>query len=53
MESYAAMQRIHNLPMHNLEVVGNPKEADVLLGSDVLNSYRIVLDGPRLALEIN
>jgi hypothetical protein len=52
MPSYAAQLRIHNLQLHNLEVVGNPKEAHVLLGRDVLNSYRIVLDGPQLALEI-
>lgn len=50
--SYAAQLRIHNLPMHNLEVVGHPKQIHVLLGRDILNAYRIVLDGPQLALEI-
>lgn len=49
---YGAQLSIHNLPMHNLEVVGHPKQLQVLLGRDVLNSYRIVLDGPQLALEI-
>jgi hypothetical protein len=52
MPSYAAQLRIHNLPMHNLEVVGHPRQIHVLLGRDVLNSYPIVLDGPQLALEI-
>lgn len=52
MPSYAVLLGIHNLPMQNLEVVGHPMEAYVLLGRDVLNHYRIVLDGPQLALEI-
>lgn len=52
MTSYAVLLGVHNLPMQNLEVVGNPKEPHVLLGRDVLNYHRIVLDGPQLALEI-
>jgi hypothetical protein len=52
MPSYAALLGIHNLPRQNLEVVGNPKETYVLLGRDVLNNHRIVLDGPQLSLEI-
>jgi predicted aspartyl protease len=36
-----------------LEVVAHPNEAWVLLGRDVLNSHRVVLDGPGLALEVS
>lgn len=43
---------IHTLPVHRLEVVASPAEPWILLGRDVLNSYRLVLDGPKLALEI-
>jgi hypothetical protein len=35
-----------------IEVIAHPQEPVVLLGRDLLNRYRIVLDGPRLALEI-
>jgi hypothetical protein len=36
-----------------VEVAGGKNEPWVLLGRDVLNRYRVVLDGPRLALEID
>lgn len=52
MQSYAVLLRIHHLPMHKLEVVGGLVETHVLLGRDVLNAYRLVLDGPNLSLEI-
>lgn len=35
-----------------VEVAGARNESWVLLGRDVLNRYRIVLDGPRLLLDI-
>lgn len=35
-----------------IEVVGSQGEPWVLLGRDVLNRYRILLDGPGLGLEI-
>jgi hypothetical protein len=35
-----------------LKVIASPEEPFVPLGRDVLNRYRIVLDGPQLALEI-
>jgi hypothetical protein len=53
MPSYAAQLSIHNLPAHNLEVIGHPMQVHVLLGRDVLNAYRIILDGPQLVLEID
>jgi hypothetical protein len=35
-----------------LEVLGSAAEPHVLLGRDVLNRHRFVLDGPRLVLEM-
>ena len=34
------------------EVLANPGEQWVLLGRDILNHYRVVLDGPNQRLEI-
>lgn len=52
MPTYAVQLAIHNLPVQRVEVVAHPKEKHVLLGRDLLNAHRIVLDGPALALEI-
>ncbi|MBX9680532.1 MAG: hypothetical protein K2X38_17380 [Gemmataceae bacterium] len=41
-----------NLPPKNLCVVAHPDEQWALLGRDVLNGIRIVLDGPKLTIEI-
>ena len=35
-----------------LEVLGSAQEPHILLGRDVLNRHRFVLDGPRLLLEM-
>ena len=35
-----------------LEVLGSADEPHVLLGRDMLNRFRLVLDGPRLVVEI-
>jgi hypothetical protein len=43
---------VHDLPVQSLKVASHAEESWVLLGRDVLNLYRILLDGPRLALEI-
>jgi predicted aspartyl protease len=37
---------------HRVEVLASPNEVSVLLGRDILNHYRILLDGPNLRLEI-
>jgi len=50
--TYAVLLGIHDLPGQRVEVVAHLKETHVLLGRDVLNAHRIVLDGPQLALEI-
>ena len=52
MPTYAVQVSIHSLPVQTVEVVANSAEQWVLLGRDVLNAHRIVLDGPHLSLEI-
>lgn len=52
MPSYPVEVTIHNLPAVVVEVVASPGESWILLGRDVLNAHRILLDGPQLALEI-
>jgi predicted aspartyl protease len=43
---------IHDLPAVEVRAVLGERESYILLGRYVLNAHRIVLDGPRLALEI-
>jgi len=52
MPSYPVEVTIHTLPPVNVEVVASPGESWVLLGRDILNTRRIVLDGAQLVLEI-
>jgi hypothetical protein len=49
---YAVMLGVHDLPIQTLKVASHSEESWILLGRDVLNAYRVVLDGPNLALEI-
>jgi hypothetical protein len=44
--------QLRQLPTQTLEVYGCEGEPHVLLGRDVLNHYRVLLDGPALAFEI-
>jgi hypothetical protein len=50
--SYLLELGIHALPPRRVEVLAHNREPWVILGRDVLNQFRIVLDGPGLALEI-
>jgi len=43
---------VHTLPLVAVRVISSPSEPWVLLGRDVLNRHRVVLDGPGLGLEI-
>jgi hypothetical protein len=52
MPSYPVEVTIHQLPVSVVEAVSSPGESWVLLGRDILNTHRILLDGPQLALEI-
>jgi predicted aspartyl protease len=49
---YVVDLSIHDLPAVRIEPVLGEAEKYVLLGRDVLNAHRILLDGPQLALEI-
>ena len=49
---YTAELRIHTLSPRVIEVFAHPGEPWVLLGRDVLNVHRLLLDGPGLALEV-
>jgi len=44
--------QIRDLPSRVVEVLATPDEPYVLLGRDILNQFRIMLDGPNLVLEI-
>lgn len=44
---------IHDLPAVEVRAVREERQSYILLGRDVLNVHRIVLDGPQLAREIS
>jgi len=50
---YLVEVRLHDLPGLVVRAVLGEREPWVLLGRDVLNAYRLLLDGPQLALEID
>jgi hypothetical protein len=50
---YGVALSIHDCPPRLAKVVAIEGEPWVLLGRDVINNYRIVLDGPRQSLEID
>jgi hypothetical protein len=43
---------VHTFSPRLIEVLAHPEEQWVLLGQDVLNQLRSLLDGPATALEI-
>lgn len=43
---------VHDLPFLRVRVVSSPGESWVLLGRDVLNEYRMLLDGPGLGVDV-
>jgi hypothetical protein len=49
---YAVLLAVHDLPVQPFQVTAHPEENWVLLGRHVLNGYPILLDGPRLAVEV-
>jgi len=49
---YTVALGIHDLPQRVLEVLAHADEPWILLGRDVLNAHRLLLDGPSLTLEI-
>jgi hypothetical protein len=53
MPSYPVELAIDNLPPQVVEVVASAGESWVLLGREILNAHRLVLDGPQLFVEID
>jgi hypothetical protein len=51
--AYLVAVRIHELPPVEVRAVLGEREPYILLGRDLLNGYRMLLDGPQLALEID
>jgi hypothetical protein len=51
-QSFIVQLSIRQFQPLSLEVLAHPEEPFILLGRDVLNLYPILLDGPRLALQI-
>jgi predicted aspartyl protease len=51
--TYAVRLRLRGREPVSIEVVSSIEEPFVLLGRDVLNRYRLLLDGPRGFLEID
>jgi hypothetical protein len=49
---YAALLGLHDLPVQPFKFAAHMQESWILLGRDVLNSHRIMLNGPQMALEI-
>jgi hypothetical protein len=49
---YAVLLGIHDLPAQPFKVTAHAEESWVLLGRDVLNAHRLLLDGPQLGVEI-
>jgi hypothetical protein len=52
MELYTVILGIHTLPPQPIEILAHPGEAWILLGRDVLNIHRLILNGPGLVLEL-
>ena len=50
---YLVHLAINNLPTALVHVLADRDEPFVLLGRDVLNQHRVVLDGPNLLLELD
>jgi hypothetical protein len=48
---YLLDEHVHDLPAVRVRAVLGPNEQLILLGRDVMNAHRLVLDGPQLALE--
>ena len=50
--TFLVQAAIHQLQPRALEVIASPGESYVLLGRDLLNHFRILLDGPNPIFEI-
>jgi hypothetical protein len=53
LDTHAVELEIRQLRAVIVEVVAHPTESFILLGRDVLNQFRVILDGPQSALDID
>ena len=53
MPLFEIMLKVHSYPPQRMEVLSHPQEPWILLGRDLLNSFRLVLDGPNPVLELS
>jgi predicted aspartyl protease len=51
--TFIVQLQVRQLAPFLVEVAASDDEPFIILGRDVLNRYRIILDGPKLALEID
>lgn len=51
--TYRVQVCIHELPAVMIEAIAHAEEPFILLGRDVMNHFRVLLDGPQLFLEID
>ncbi len=52
LDTFSVILQIRHVQPFRVEVAAHPDESYILLGRDVLNQLRIVLDGPNQLLEI-
>ncbi len=52
MPTFLVRIQLRGLPPHVVKVLASPDEPYVLLGRDLLNRFRVTLDGPNLVVEI-
>jgi predicted aspartyl protease len=52
MPTFLVQIQLRGMPAQMVRVLASPEEPYVLLGRDVLNRFRVTLDGPSLILEI-
>ena len=50
--TYRVQLGMHDFPVVTIEVIAHSEESHVLLGRDVMNRHRLLLDGPQFLLEI-
>ena len=51
--TYLVQIQVHDLTAFKVEVLSDPTGSYILLGRDVLNHFRLVLDGPNQRLELD
>jgi hypothetical protein len=53
LQTFLLQLAVRDMPFVMIEVLGSPDEGHILLGRDLVNGHRVLLDGPGLMLEIS